>query len=140
MNRLVNAFVIYKFIKLLVTPFNKTDAFKLGIIDAKGNYLKKQKDLETREEKLASNIFTRLVFNLKKLLAKVPGGSSQIATFAAGLALIREEVEKIGADGDLVEEAFHDYVKEHHNLDIKEELLEILLLLVKMVEIPSWKN
>ena len=46
MNRLVNAFVIYKFIKLLVTPFNKTDAFKLGIIDAKGNYLKKQKDLE----------------------------------------------------------------------------------------------
>jgi len=49
MNRLVNAFVIYKFIKLLVTPFNKTDAFKLGIIDAKGNYLKNKKTL--RQEK-----------------------------------------------------------------------------------------
>ena len=47
MNRLVNAFVIYKFIKLLVTPFEKTDAFKLGIIDKDGNYLKKQKDLDS---------------------------------------------------------------------------------------------
>ena len=100
MNRLVNAFVIYKFIKLLVTPFEKTDAFKLGIIDKDGNYLKKQKDLESKQEKLASNIFTRLVFNIKKLLAKVPGGSSRLGSFATALYLIREEAEKIGADGD----------------------------------------
>jgi|TARA_B100000085_G_C18129704_1_gene344750 hypothetical protein len=125
MNRLVNAFVIYKFIKLLVTPFNKTEAFKLGIIDGKGNYLKKQKDLETRQEKLASNIFTRLVFNLKKLLAKIPGGSSQIATFAAGLALIREEAEKVGADGDMIEEAFFQHVEEHYDLNIREDIQEI---------------
>ena len=125
MNRLVNAFVIYKFIKLLVTPFNKTEAFKLGIIDDKGNYLKKQKDLETRQEKLASNIFTRLVFNLKKLLAKIPGGSSQIATFAAGLALIREEAEKVGADGDMIEEAFFQHVEEHYDLNIREDIQEI---------------
>ena len=125
MNRLVNAFVIYKFIKLLVTPFDKTEAFKLGIIDDKGNYLKKQKDLETRQEKLASNIFTRLVFNLKKLLAKIPGGSSQIATFAAGLALIREEAEKVGADGDMIEEAFFQHVEEHYDLNIREDIQEI---------------
>jgi|TARA_X000001382_G_scaffold127501_1_gene115482 hypothetical protein len=124
MNKLINAFVIYKFIRLLVTPFDKTDAFKLGIIDDKGNYLKKQKDLETKQEKLASNIFTRLVFNIKKLLAKVPGGSSRLGSFAAALYLIREEAEKIGADGDLVEEAFFDHVKRNHNLDIKEDLLE----------------
>ena len=90
MNKLINAFVIYKFIRLLVTPFDKTDAFKLGIIDDKGNYLKKQKDLETKQEKLASNIFTRLVFNIKKLLAKVPGGSSRLGSFAAALYLIRD--------------------------------------------------
>ena len=125
MNRLVNAFVIYKFIKLLVTPFEKTDAFKLGIIDKDGNYLKKQKDLESKQEKLASNIFTRLVFNIKKLLAKVPGGSSRLGSFATALYLIREEAEKIGADGDLVEEAFFDYAKRNHNLDINEEILEI---------------
>ena len=109
----------------MVTPFEKTDAFKLGIIDKDGNYLKKQKDLESKQEKLASNIFTRLVFNIKKLLAKVPGGSSRLGSFATALYLIREEAEKIGADGDLVEEAFFDYAKRNHNLDIKEEILEI---------------
>ena len=72
MNRLVNAFVIYQFIRLLIKPFDQTDAFKLGIIDKDGNYLKKQGDLKTAEEKKASNIFTRLVWNLKKILNKVP--------------------------------------------------------------------
>ena len=71
MNRLVNAFVIYKFLKLLVLPFEKTEAYKLGIIDKDGNYLKKQGDLKTSQEKLASNIFTRLVWNIKKILEKL---------------------------------------------------------------------
>ena len=33
MGRAIDLFVTYRFIKLLVTPFEKTDAFKLGIID-----------------------------------------------------------------------------------------------------------
>ena len=37
MGRAIDLFVTYRFIKLLVTPFDKTEAFKLGIIDAKGN-------------------------------------------------------------------------------------------------------
>ena len=85
MNRLVNAFVIYKFLKLLVLPFDKTKAYKLGIIDKDGNYLKKQKDLKTTEEKLASNIFTRLVFNMRKLLMKFPNGTRTIASLATAL-------------------------------------------------------
>ena len=68
MNKLVSAYMVYQFIRLLVTPFNKTDAFKQGIIDKDGKYLKKQKDLKTSKEKLASNIFTRLVWNIKKIL------------------------------------------------------------------------
>ena len=36
MGRAIDLFVTYRFIKLLVTPFNKTDAFELGIIDEKG--------------------------------------------------------------------------------------------------------
>ena len=36
MGRAIDLFVTYRFIKLLVTPFNKTPAFKLGIIDAEG--------------------------------------------------------------------------------------------------------
>ena len=40
MGRAIDLFVTYRFIKLLVTPFNKTEAFKLGIIDEKGKRVK----------------------------------------------------------------------------------------------------
>ena len=123
MNRLVNAFVIYQFIKLLVLDFDKTEAYKLGIIDKDGNYLKKQKDLKTSKEKLASNIFTRLVWNIKKLLHKLPFGKTKLASIASALYLIREEVEKVGADGEMLEEAFIQYVNKEHNINIREELL-----------------
>ena len=36
MGRAIDLFVTYRFIKLLVTPFKETDAYKLGIIDEKG--------------------------------------------------------------------------------------------------------
>ena len=123
MNRLVNAFVIFKFLKLLVLPFEKTKAFKLGIIDKNGKYLKKQKDLVTSEEKLASNIFTRLVWNIKKLLGKLPFGKTKLASLATALILIKEEVEKIGVDGELLEKAFETYLLVEHGIDYKKELL-----------------
>ena len=39
----LDIFVAYKFIKILTTPFKKTDAYKLGIIDDEGKVLKKRK-------------------------------------------------------------------------------------------------
>ena len=123
MNRLVNAFVIYKFLKLLVLPFEKTEAYKLGIIDKNGNYLKKQGDLKTSQEKLASNIFTRLVWNIKKILEKIPFGKTKLASLATALYLIREEAEKIGADGEVIQEAFLQHITEEYGIDIKEDLL-----------------
>ena len=124
MNRLVNAFVIYQFIRLLIKPFDKTDAFKLGIIDKDGNYLKKQGDLETGEEKKASNIFTRLVWNIKKILMKVPLVRSKLGTFATALYLIREQAEYIGADGDVIEEVLTEYFRST-NPAIVEEILSM---------------
>ena len=41
MGRAIDLFVTYRFIKLLVTPFEKQEAFKLGIIDKDGNRIKK---------------------------------------------------------------------------------------------------
>ena len=78
---------------MLVTSFDKTDAFKLGIIDAEGNPLKKIKDLKTSEEKDAYDMLDRLVFSLKRLLAKLPGGSSKIASLAAAYWLVKESYE-----------------------------------------------
>lgn len=78
----------FRFLKLLVTPFEKTNAFKLGLIDDKGKKLRKP---ETTEEKSAYNPFHRIVFNIKKLIAKAPGGSSRIASYASALYLIKEK-------------------------------------------------
>jgi hypothetical protein len=78
---------------MLVTSFDKTDAFKLGIIDAEGTPLKKIKDLKTSEEKDAYDMLDRLVFSLKRLLAKVPGGKSKLASLAAAYWLVKESYE-----------------------------------------------
>ena len=118
----VNAFVIYKFVKLLATPFNKTKAFDLGIIDENGKYLKKQKDLKTSEERLSSNIFTRLVWNVKKIFNKIPLVKSQIGTLAGALYLVKEEAESVGADGEYVIEKITEHLEEN-GLDVKQSLL-----------------
>lgn len=85
-----------RFLKLLVTPFNKMDAFKAGIINDKGE---KNKDFNTDkldDRRAYENHYTafhRLVFNIKKLMAKVPGGGSRLASYAAALYLIKEHGE-----------------------------------------------
>jgi len=82
-----------RFLKLLVTPFTDTEAYKAGIVDEDG---KKRKDFNTNStddrEAYRSHYtpFHRLVFNLKRLMAKVPGGQSVVARYGAALALIKE--------------------------------------------------
>jgi len=83
----------YQFLKKLTTPFKNTEAYELGIIDEDGKVLKKYKTLSTQEEKAAYGYFDRLVFGMKRLLEKLPGGKSKIASYAAALYLIKESVE-----------------------------------------------
>lgn len=107
MANLFDTFVAYKFIKLLSTPFDKTDAYKLGIIDADGNILRKRKSLINSKDKKAypSNVYT-LVWNLKKILMKVPIVKSRLGQFAAALYLLKEET---GCDYDMLLEAFSEH-------------------------------
>ena len=88
-----NIYFVYQFLTKLVKPFKDTDAFKLGIIDEKGKVLKRRSTLKTREEKEAYTVSDTLVFNLKKLLEKVPGGRTRFASFAAALFLLKEDLE-----------------------------------------------
>ena len=86
MSRVIDALIAYRVVKLLVTPFNRTEAFKLGIIDEKGKVLKKSKEIKDPKERKAYTLLIRFVFNLKKLLAKIgirgPLGSAAAAAFA----------------------------------------------------------
>ena len=91
---IVDLFLVYQFIKRLATPFEKWDAFELGIIDKDGNILKKRKELRTVKERDAWGKFDVMISKLKRLLAKIPGGQTRIASYAAALWLIKEHTEQ----------------------------------------------
>lgn len=78
----------FRFMRLLTTPWNKTGAFKAGLIDDQGAILRKP---ETPEDRSVYNLFHRLVFNLKRLLNKLPFGKKTISSYLAALYLIKEE-------------------------------------------------
>lgn len=79
----------FRFLTLLVTPFDKTKAYEVGIIDANGKRLKSA-NKNSEEYREYYTPFHRLVFNVKRLMAKAPGGSSRLASYAAALFLIKE--------------------------------------------------
>jgi hypothetical protein len=86
-----NIAIVYKFLKALVTPFDQTNAYKLGIIDDEGTILKKKKTLKTQEEKDAYKLFDRMIWKLKRFMGKVPLGKTKLASFAAALWFLKEE-------------------------------------------------
>lgn len=80
-------FYSIRFLRLLTTPWKKTNAYKEGIIDENGKVIKKP---TTSKEKSVYNTFHKLVYNLKRLLNRVPFGKSTLASYAAALYLIKE--------------------------------------------------
>tara|TARA_B100001029_G_C14993175_1_gene413315 strand:- start:94 stop:969 length:876 start_codon:yes stop_codon:yes gene_type:complete len=116
-----NIYFVYQFLKKLVTPFEKTEAFKLGIIDKDGKILKKRRDLETTEEKKAYNLSDTLVWNLKKILGKIPLGKTRLASYAAALYLIKEQGNgKILVDEKELEKQFFDYFEKLQSDELSE--------------------
>ena len=88
MGRVIDLFVTYRFIKLLVTPFDKQDAYKLGIIDENG--FRTDKKIETSDEKSSYTVLHKLIFNIKRLMSKVPGLGTRLGTYAAALFLLKD--------------------------------------------------
>jgi len=131
MGRAIDLFVTYRFIKLLVTPFEKTDAFKLGIIDADGKRTlepgtNKPTTLRTVEEKSAYTVLHKLVFNIKKIFGKVPGLRTKLGTYAAALFLLKDTFKESVDDPDIFEKEFMKYLKEEgYEIDnsISEEVI-----------------
>ena len=119
MGRAIDLFVTYRFLKLLTTPFEKTDAYKLGIIDEDGNRImqkgvkKPEVELVTSQEKNAYTILHKLVFNIKKIFAKVPGLRTKVGTYAAALFLLKDTFKESVDDPDMFEKEFVKYLKEN---------------------------
>ena len=107
----------FRFLKLLTTPWNKLKAYELGIVDENGKNLKRAKELKTKEEKSAYTIFHRLVFNIKRLLGKIPGGKSTLASYAAALYLIKEHT---GMSEEKIEEIITKVLEDNLETDLTE--------------------
>jgi len=114
-----NIYFVYQFLKKLVTPFNKTKAFELGIVDEKGKILKRRRDLETDDEKDAYNLSDTLVWNLKKILGKIPLGKSRLASYAAALWLIKEQQDGYKITEEELELQFFDLFEKMYNNDLE---------------------
>lgn len=106
----IDIFLVYQFLRRLVTPFDKWDAFKTGVIDKDGKVITKKNDRSDEQEN-SWGYYDKLTANLKKLLAKVPGGKSRLASFAAALLLLREE-NLDPDDLDVLSEKLDSYMHE----------------------------
>tara|TARA_B100000575_G_scaffold217512_1_gene178110 strand:+ start:28 stop:591 length:564 start_codon:yes stop_codon:yes gene_type:complete len=116
MSRVIDALIAYRVVKLLVTPFNKTEAFKLGIIDDKGKVLIKSKDFlktfssqQLPKARKAYTMLIRFVFNLKRLLSKVGIRGPLTTAAAAAIAFFKEE----NGQNDYVERVVYKHLKEN---------------------------
>ena len=131
MSRAIDALIAARLIKLLVTPFKKTKAYQLGIIDDKGKVLIKSRDIpkkfptyEVQKARKAYTLLIRFVFNLKRLLSKVgirgPIGSAA----AAAIAFLKEEYP----NNLYVEQEVYKYLKEQgFEFDMSEDYGEPLV-------------
>ena len=114
MSRVIDALVAYRVLKLLVTPFNKTKAFELGIIDEKGKVLIKSQDIKKTpnpkrtELRNAYTLLIRFVFNLKRMLSKIGIRGPLGSAAAAAIAFFKEE----HGENLEVEKEVYKYLKE----------------------------
>ena len=131
MGRAIDLFVTYRFIKLLTTPFEKTEAYKLGIIDEKGRRItipgtNKPTILNTIKEKNSYTVLHKLVFNIKKIFEKVPGLRTKLGTYAAALFLLKDTFKE-DVDPKMWEQEFMKYLKEN-NIELDNTISEEVTL------------
>ena len=88
-SRGADLYFVFRFLRLLTMDYKKTDAFKFGIIDNKGKALKKSSELESTNEKASYTMLHRMVFKIRRLMEKIPGG--RFVNYAAALFLLKEQ-------------------------------------------------
>ena len=126
MSRGIDFLITYRVVKMLITPFNKTQAFKRGIIDEDGKVLRKFKTVKGGDRKHYTMLH-RFVFNLKRILKKV-GLGSRLGSFGVALALLVKEDKTMLQHKDLIESTVITYLKEQNLYD---------MLLNEVREIPE---
>lgn len=124
---IVDLFLVYNMVKRLATPFNEWEAYKLGIIDERGNLLKSRKNLRTIKERNAFGLYDLMILKLKRLVEKIPGGKTRLGSYAAALYLVKEGKLYTEETSDkILEEEFMKYYTTLSEDDINIRFEEIV--------------
>jgi|TARA_B110000285_G_scaffold230276_1_gene296585 hypothetical protein len=126
--RVIDTLIVFRILKMLTTPFNKMQAYKFGFIDERGNRIKylpnpdnpnvkERNDPITTEEKNSLTPLHRLVFNLKRIIEKVPFGKSAFASYAVALLLLKEETDLDDRQAEELYEKFYRHLKDQEKLE-----------------------
>jgi hypothetical protein len=129
MSAIVDNLIAFRVLYMLVTPFVDTEAYKLGIIDANGKNLRKSSTLKTSKEKDAYSYLNRLVFNMKRILGKLPGGDSSLKNIVAALFLVKEYNQSKDRTTSLMEQRF---------MKVLEKVNEGVVLVEEEIELKSF--
>ena len=113
----VDTVIVFRILKMMTRKWEEMDAYKFGLIDDNGKRIKSKKP-KTSEEKNSFTLLHRLVFNLKRVLELLPFGRTRLASYAASLALLKEN---FNINGEALERHFYQYLKEN---DLVLDLLE----------------
>ena len=135
MSRALDLFVTYRFLKLLVTPWKKQEAFKQGIIDDKGKALKKARDLSTEAERESFTLLHRLVFNCKRIMSKIPLVRTQLGTYATALFLLKEKYNLV----DLPEGEINQFLMENKLVSFNDKISEEVIGFGSMLPMGEYK-
>ena len=135
MSRAIDLFVTYRFLKLLVTPWKKQEAFKQGIIDDKGKALKKARDLSTEAERESFTLLHRLVFNCKRIMSKIPLVRTQLGTYATALFLLKEKYNIV----DLPEGEINQFLMENKLISFNDKISEEVIGFGSMLPMGEYK-
>lgn len=131
MSKLIDNAITMRVLWMLTTPFDRTDAYRLGIIDKTGKEIKPISKLNTDVEREAYTYLHRLVFRLKRIIHMVPVESKNFLSFAAAVALVKEGVEY---DEDILEELFYMAHQEPDAIALAEDLENRTLSFRQFVE------
>lgn len=136
MSIIVDNLIAVKILYMLVQPFTETQAFKLGIIDAEGKNLRKYSTLNTQEEREAYTYLQRLVFNMKRIINRLPGGESKLKSIIAAMFLVREYYQNKERSTSLMEERYTNLLikLETQNITLAEEEIIVRKFLNRLQE------
>ena len=118
MSRFVDTVVAYRLLRMLATPIERSDAFKLGIVNNDGE---KIKEPVSQQELNAYSLLQRFVFKVQRALTRSPDrNAKRLLTFAAAMAILKEYTED---DEDNIDALLEVYMEDEDVIE-QAKLLE----------------